>query len=108
METDPKEADSILVSMTEPTSRRDRAWYVVLKSLADCKNDRIITSDSLIRTATDYYGSLHKNFRAAVAWYTHGCVYTHLGNDHSAIYAFLKAKDLFPDTLVHYYALTEY
>ena len=108
METDPKEADSILVSMTEPTSRRDRAWYVVLKSLADCKNDRIITSDSLIRTATDYYGSLHKNYRAAVAWYTHGCVYTHLGNDHSAIYAFLKAKDLFPDTLVHYYALTEY
>lgn len=108
METDPKAADSILVSMTEPTSRRDRAWYVVLKSLADCKNDRIITSDSLIRTATDYYGSLHKKYRAAVAWYTHGCVYTHLGNDHSAIYAFLKAKDLFPDTLVQYYALTEY
>ena len=78
METDPKEADSILVSMTEPTSRRDRTWYVVLKSLADCKNDRIITSDSLIRKAN------------------------------SAIYAFLKAKDLFPVFLVHYYALTEY
>ena len=108
METDPKVADSILTSMPEPTSRRDRAWYAVLRSLADYKNDRTITSDSLIRAATDYYGSLHKNYHAAVAWYAHGCVDTQLKNDYSAIYAFLKAKDLFPDTLVHYYALTEY
>ena len=108
METDPKAADSILTSMPEPTSRRDRAWYAVLRSLADYKNDRTITSDSLIRAATDYYGSLHKNYHAAVAWYAHGCVDTQLKNDYSAIYAFLKAKDLFPDTLVHYYALTEY
>ena len=108
VETDPKAADSILASMSEPISRSERAWYAVLKSLVDYRNEKTFKSDSLIRTATEYYGSQRKGYRAAVAWYSQGCVYIRLKKDLGAIHAFLKAKDLFPDTLVQYYALTEY
>ena len=108
VETDPKAADSILASMSEPVSRSERAWYAVLKSLVDYRNEKSFKSDSLIRTATEYYGSQHKGYRAAVAWYSQGCVYSRMKKDLGAIHAFIKAKDLFPDTLVRYYALTEY
>ena len=108
VEIDPKAADSILASMSEPVSRGERAWYAVLKSLVDYRNEKSFTSDSLIRTATEYYGSQRKGYRAAVAWYSQGCVYSRMKKDLGAIHAFIKAKDLFPDTLVRYYALTEF
>ena len=60
METDVKAADSILSAMPMPTSRRDRAWYAVLKTQADYKQYKPITSDSLILTATSYYGTLRQ------------------------------------------------
>ena len=107
METDVKTADSLLSSMPMPTSRRDRAWYAVLRTQVDYKQYKPITSDSLILTATRYYGTHHKNFRSAMAWYSQGCVYSELKDDVSAIDAYLKAKDLFPDTLVRYYSLTQ-
>ena len=107
LETDPKAADSILNSMPQPKSNRDRALYAVLKTQAEYKQYKPITSDSLILTATRYYGTNRKNYHAALAWYTQGCVYTELHDDVQAIDAYLKAKDLFPDTLVRYYALTE-
>ena len=107
LETNPAAADSVLVSMPEPTSNRDRAWYAVLKTQADYKQYKPILSDSLILMATKYYGSRHKNYRSAMAWYIQGCVYKELKKDVPAIDAFLKSKDLFPDTLVRYYALVE-
>lgn len=112
METDAKAADSILSSMPLPKSCRDRALYAVLKTQADYKLYRDIKSDSLIKTATDYYGtsirgSHARRYHSALAWYSQGCVYSEMGNDIAAIDAYLKAKDLFPDTLIRYYALTE-
>ena len=112
LETDVKAADSILSSMPMPTSRRDRAWYAVLKTQADYKQYKTITSDSLIITATDYFGtsikgSKKRRYQSALAWYSQGSVYSELNNDFAAINAYLKAKDLFPDTLIRYYALTE-
>ena len=107
LETDVKAADSILSSMPMPTSRRDRAWYAVLKTQADYKQYKTITSDSLILTATSYYGTHHKNYRSAMAWYSQGCVYSELHDDALAIDAYLKAIDFFPDTIVRYYALTQ-
>ena len=107
LETDVKAADSILSSMPMPTSRRDRAWYAVLKTQADYKQYKTITSDSLILTATSYYGTHHKNYRSAMAWYSQGCVYAGLDNEISAIKSYLRALDLYPDTLNRYYALTE-
>ena len=107
LETDPRAADSILSSMPQPTTNRDRALYAVLKTQAEYKQYKPITSDSLILTATRYYGTNRKNYHAALAWYTQGCVYTELHDDVSAIDAYLKAMDLFPDTLIRYYYLTE-
>lgn len=108
LETDPVAADSMLTSMPVSKYKRDQAWYAVLKTQAEYKCGKSFVSDSLIRTATDYYGYQRKSYRAAVAWYSQGCVYIRLKKDLGAIHAFLKAKDLFPDTLVQYYALTEY
>lgn len=107
METDVKAADSLLSTVPMPTSRRDRAWYAVLKTQVDYKQYKPITSDSLILSATRYYGAHRKNYRSAMAWYSQGCVYSELENDLAAIDAYLKAKDLFPDTLIRYYALAE-
>ena len=107
LESDPAKADSILSSMAIPSGKQDRAWYAVLKTQADYKNYKPITSDSLILTATECYGTIHKSIHAAIAWYTLGCVYNELNNDLSAIEAYLKAKDLFPDRSNRYYALTE-
>lgn len=105
--TDPQTADSVLMSLPMPKSQRDNALYAILKTQIDYELGRPFSSDSLIITATDYYGSRRKGYHAALAWYSQGCVYSRMKNNHAAIYAYLKAKDLFPDTLVRYYALTE-
>jgi len=42
-----------------------------------------------------------------MAWYTLGCVYKEMGDDINGTDAFLRAKSLFPDTLIRYYALAE-
>ena len=113
METSPAEADSLLSVIPEPANARKRAWYAVLKTQLDYKLYREIESDSLIKTATEYYGTPYKNvsrlrrYRAAMAWYSQGCVYSGLNDDFSAIDAYLKAQGLFPDTLSRYYALSE-
>ncbi|MBO4561541.1 MAG: hypothetical protein J5705_06215 [Bacteroidaceae bacterium] len=112
METNVAAADSILSSLSIPKTRRDRALLAVLKTQADYKLLRDINSDSLIKSATDYYGtsirgSHARRYHSALAWYSQGCVYSETGNDLAAIDAYLKAKDLFPDTINRYYALTE-
>jgi len=112
LETDLKAADSILCGIPELRSRRDRALYAVLKTQADYKQYKPLITDSLILTATRYYGttirgSRNRRYHSALAWYSQGCVYSELNNDLAAIDAYLKAQDLFPDTLVRYYALTE-
>lgn len=107
LESNPAKADTMLSEMPIPSGKQERAWYAVLKTQAQYKQYKPITSDSLILTATDYYETHRKTYHAALAWYTQGCVYKDLNNDVLAINAFLKAKDLFPDTLVRYYALVE-
>lgn len=107
IESNPAVADSILNSIPIPTNGKDKALYATLKTQALFKLYQPFTSDSLILTATDYYGTCRKDYHAALAWYSQGCVYSDMQNDLAAIDAFIKAKALFPDTLVRYYALTE-
>ena len=113
METSPAEADSLLSVIPEPANARKRAWYAVLKTQLDYKLYREIESDSLILSATGYYGtpyksiSRHRKYRAAMAWYSQGCVYSELKSNLPAVNAYLKAIELFPDTLIRYYALSE-
>ncbi len=80
------------------------ALYAVLKTQADYKCYADIASDSLIRTATDWYGIERKGYRAAMSWYSLGCVSKESGDERTALDATLKAMALFPDTTVRYYA----
>ena len=82
-----------------------RALYAILRTQADYKCYELLTSDSLIRYATNYYSKSRKSYRAAMAWYSLGCVYTELNNDAAAVEAYLQAQSLFPDTTVRYYRL---
>ena len=97
--------DSIDASALQGESR---ALYAMLKTQADYKCYVDISSDSLIREATTYYGTRRKSWRAAMSWYSLGCVHTLQNDDIGAIDAYLKAQSLFPDTLTRYYALTEF
>jgi len=111
LETDAAAARSLLDSIGLPQNTRIRAYYAILKTQADYKNYVTAQDDSLIRTATGYYsrrlGSGRKDYHAALAWYSQGCVYSDMNNDVNAIDAYIRAKNMFPDTLVRYYALTE-
>lgn len=82
-----------------------RALYALLRTQADYKCFVPITSDSLIRYATDYYDGNRKSYRAAMSWYSLGCVYSEMKDDAAAIDAYLRAQSLFPDTTVRYYRL---
>ena len=53
-----------------------RALYAILRTQADYKCYVPLTSDTLIRYATDYYNRNRKSYRAAMAWYFLGCVYS--------------------------------
>ena len=83
----------------------ERALYAILRTQADYKCYVPLTTDTLIRHATAYYNRNRKSFRAAMAWYSLGCVYTELQDDEEAIQAYLRAQSFFPDTTVRYHAL---
>ena len=83
----------------------ERALYAILRTQADYKCYVPLTSDTLIRHATNYYNRNRKSYRAAMAWYSLGCVYTEHSDDAAAVEAYLRAQTYFPDTTVRYHAL---
>ena len=105
LEQNPDSVRSVLYAMPTPNKERSKALYTVLKTQADYKCYEPLESDSLMLEATAYYGTGKKDYYAALAYYTLGCVYDEKGNDIVALEAYLKAKDLFPDTLIRYYVL---
>lgn len=107
LETDVQSADSMLNSIEPPASGRSLALYSLLKTQIDYKLYRDIPTDSVIRIATDFYGTKRKDYHAAMSWYSLGCISGEFGQDSTAADAYLTALRMFPDTLVRYYALTE-
>jgi tetratricopeptide (TPR) repeat protein len=109
LETDFNAAGAMLDSLDATSLEgEEAALYAILKTQADYKRYLPLTSDSLTRLATDYYGTpLRKNYHAAMAWYSLGCYYSEQKDNAGAIESYLHAKDLYPDTLVRYYALCE-
>ncbi|MBO7468344.1 MAG: tetratricopeptide repeat protein [Bacteroidaceae bacterium] len=107
METDSRAAALVLDSIDSSTLRgEEAALYAILRTQTDYKNYKPLTSDSLARIATDYYGTpFRKSYHAALAWYSLGCVYSDQGKVEEAFDAYLKAKPLFPDTSNRYFAL---
>lgn len=107
MDSDVVAADALIYPMDVPTGKRNNALYAMLKTQIDYKMYRDIPNDSLIRIATDYYGTKYKDYHAAMAWYSLGCVSELTDQDSTAVDAYLKAMRLFNDTLVRYYSLCE-
>ena len=90
------------------SSKEDAAFYAWLRTQVEYKCFAPQLSDSLVRFATEYYGTpRRRNHHAAMAWYTLGCVCAGQENDLEAIDAYLKALTLFPDTTGRYYSLAE-
>ena len=108
LETDPRAARAVLDSLNLNSSifnlpSKDAALYTILRTQADYKCFVPLTSDSLIRVATDYYGIPRRpHYHAAMAWYSLGCVRAEQGDDIGAVEAFLTAQPLFPDTTSRY------
>ena len=107
LDTDLPAAASLLDSLdATPLRGEDAALYAILKTQADYKRYVPLTSDSLPRIATDYYGTPYrKNYHAAMAWYTLGCCYTDMHRTEDAFAAYLHAKRCFPSPVNRYYAL---
>ncbi|MBO4498998.1 MAG: hypothetical protein J5732_01945 [Bacteroidaceae bacterium] len=104
---------------TMAMNERCTALYAILRTQTDFKREIQITSDSLILKAVDFYGGRRDRYHKAMAWYSLGCVYSEFNstpadadmsivNDAAATEAFLKAKDLFPDSTDLYYAICQY
>lgn len=104
IENDPVTAGSLL-NYVKVTSLKGegRARYALLRTQADYKNYVPLASDSLIRIATNHYGTKTPSEHAALAQYYLGCTYKDMGQDLDAIDAFLRATSLFPDTTNKYY-----
>ncbi|MBO6078824.1 MAG: tetratricopeptide repeat protein [Bacteroidaceae bacterium] len=99
------EAGRILDSINPASLHgRQAALYGLLRTRTDYITGRNIESDSLALIATGYWGSRHKGRYNAMSWMTLGCAYSSMDKDAEAIYALLKAKELFKDTLSYDYA----
>lgn len=108
LDSDPAAAQASLDSIDATTLKgRHLARYAMLKTQADYKCYVDIPSDSLIRIATDWYGTRHKDWHAAMSWYSLGCLSDLNGNELDALDAYLKAMSLFSDTTIRYYALCQ-
>lgn len=105
IETNPVEAGRILDGI-EPASLRGKqaALYGMLRTRADYIIGKEIVSDSLPRLATEYWGNRRKGHYTSLSWFSLGCAYSSMGKDPEAIFALLKSKELFKDTLSYDYA----
>ena len=85
---------------------KQAALYGLLRTRIDYITGKQITTDSLARMATDYWGSRRKGHYSSMSWLALGCAYSSMDKDAEAIFALLKAKELFKDTINADYALT--
>lgn len=83
----------------ESLKGKSLALYSILRTQSDYYCGRPILSDSLARLSTDYWGSRKKGHYPAMSWLSLGYAYSDMKKDPEAIYALLKVKELFTDTL---------
>ena len=101
------EAGRILDNINPENLRgRQAALYGLLRTRVDYITGKEIESDSLVKIATDYWGSRRKGHYTSMSWMTLGCAYSSMNKDAEAIFSLLKAKELFKDTLTYDYANT--
>ena len=78
-----------------------------LKSIENSLNEKCAEVGMNLDSINSAYGKgYNKRYRLAIGWYELGKSYSALKRDPDAIYALLKARELFADTLSTDYALT--
>lgn len=77
-----------------------------LKSLENSFQERCIEAGINPDSLSSPYRNYNKRYRTAMSWYSLGCAYSGMNKDPEAIYALLKAKELFTDTLSIEYVST--
>ncbi|MCQ2067923.1 MAG: hypothetical protein MJY68_02310 [Bacteroidaceae bacterium] len=70
-----------------------------IKSSENTFQERCIEAGINPDSISSAYRSYNKRYRQAMSWYSLGCAYSEMEKDPEAIYALLKAKELFVDTL---------
>lgn len=94
------------LSLQELGTRRARARYALLMSLAQDKSYIDVTEDSLIRHSINFYESHGTKKEKMLSWYMLGRIQQNAGNRTAAIISLLNAKDLAEDIAdYHYYGL---
>ena len=96
LNAEPERALRVLDSMDDGTtlrSRRDRAHYALLKSMALDKNYIDLTSDSLIAPAVAYYSRHGTADEKMKAYYYQGRVYQNAKNYDAAFLSFSKSEE---------------
>ena len=105
LEKDPALAERSLDSIdTQELNGKSLALYSILRTQVDYVMGKEIESDSIPKIATSYWRHDKKGYYPAMSWYSLGCAYSSMKKDPEAIYALLKAKELFTDTLSTAYA----
>ncbi|MDE7438481.1 MAG: hypothetical protein K2M93_08350, partial [Muribaculaceae bacterium] len=87
----------LLIQGVDPSrlrTEKDRALYALLRTQALVKNDSVIASDSLIRTAVDYYTRHPRATYLMKSAFYLGEVQRNLGNLTSAVKSATQAYDL--------------
>ena len=103
--SDAVEAGRILDEVDHASLRgKQAALYGMLRTYTDYTTGKEVLSDSLARIATDYWGSRRKGRYSYMSWMTLGYAYSSMDRDAEAIFALLKAKERFKDTLTRDYA----
>ena len=102
---DAVEAGRILDKINPGSLRgKQAALYGMLRTYTDYTTGKEVMSDSLARIATDYWGSRRKGHYSSMSWMALGYAYSSMDKDAEAIFALLKARELFKDTLTYDYA----
>jgi len=93
MESSPDSALRILkhINPHKLYTPSDKAWYALLMSQALDRNDIKLETDSIIKTATDYYTEKEPE-RAAYAWFYHARIDGNHGNADEQANNLLKAQ----------------
>ncbi|MCQ2238893.1 MAG: hypothetical protein MJZ73_06640 [Bacteroidaceae bacterium] len=100
----PDSALTILKNMQIP-SKSDRLQYsawCMLMTQAQIKNGILVSDDSLIKIAYDYFKDDKNSYHRALAAHYRGMVAYHAGKDSVALHSFLEAEQYIPQIKSYY------
>lgn len=83
-----------LIDTKELKSEKERAKYALLYTQAQIKNHVLVTNDSLINIAVDYYSNHGTANEKFLSLFNRGCVYINLGDYSHAMFDYTEAEQI--------------